>query len=52
MSWFRDAACQGENVEMFFSIVSTVSAVFQLADAGQICTRLSGAGPVFGVGPS
>ena len=45
MSWFRDAACQGENPELFFPIGSTAAAVFQLAEAKQICARCPVQGP-------
>ena len=39
MSWPREAACHGEDPEMFFPIGPTASVVFQLAEAKRICAR-------------
>lgn len=43
MSWFGDAACQGEDPELFFPVGT--SAVLQLAEAKWVCARCPVQGP-------
>lgn len=39
MNWSHDAACRGEDPELFFPVGSTGPALRQLADAKRVCTR-------------
>ena len=37
MSWYRYAACRGEDPELFFPIGTTGAALLQLTDAKRVC---------------
>jgi WhiB family redox-sensing transcriptional regulator len=39
MSWYHQAACQGEDPELFFPISTTGPALLQLAEAKRVCAR-------------
>jgi WhiB family transcriptional regulator, redox-sensing transcriptional regulator len=39
MSWYRNAACQGEDPELFFPISTTGPARLQLMEAKRVCAR-------------
>jgi WhiB family transcriptional regulator, redox-sensing transcriptional regulator len=39
MSWHHDAACRGEDPELFFPIGTTGPALVQLMDAKAVCGR-------------
>jgi WhiB family transcriptional regulator, redox-sensing transcriptional regulator len=39
MSWYRYAACRGEDPELFFPIGTTGAALLQLTDAKRVCAR-------------
>ena len=39
MNWSHDAACRGEDPELFFPVGTTGPALLQLADAKRVCAR-------------
>ena len=39
MSWYHDAACRGEDPELFFPIGTTGPALLQLMEAKRVCAR-------------